>query len=208
MSATLNNKYAHILCVLRSISLACLAASVVACDFSSQSPVQIEFTEPPQISGPPNPNVPLVATVAIGKHAVRDVDLDTNTNVAAENPTAVPDDSLGLGKRIVKSLQGNSMFNLLTNFVIFAASIFYLLAVLAVIVLRIRRPEAERPYKTLGYPFVPLAFIAAYVWFLSQVYSSNPLESIMGLALIAIGIPAYFVFARNRKQDVNEEQTQ
>ncbi|MCH7729105.1 MAG: amino acid permease [Planctomycetes bacterium] len=136
----------------------------------------------------------LVAAVAIGKHAVRDVNLDTI--------------SWELGRRITESLQGKGMFNLLTNFVIFAASIFYLLAVLAVIVLRIRRPKAERPYKTLGYPFVPLAFIVAYVWFLTQVYLSNPLESIMGLGLIAIGIPAYFVFARIRKQNVNEEQTQ
>ena len=64
-------------------------------------------------------------------------------------------------------------FDLLTNCVIFGTSIFYALSVMAVIVLRIRRRDAERPYRTWGYPFVPLAFRSVYAWFLVQVYHSN-----------------------------------
>ena len=80
---------------------------------------------------------------------------------------------------------------MLTNFVIFSASIFYMLGVLAVIVLRFRRPDERRPYKTWGYPFVPAAFLVVYVWFMLQIYQSNPLESRSGLAFIALGVPVF-----------------
>jgi len=99
-----------------------------------------------------------------------------------------------LVRRVMTSLQDNSVFNLLTDFVIFAASIFYTLAVLAVIVLRIRRPDLERPYSTWGYPVVPILFIVVYVWFLAQIYIDKPLEARTGLVLILLGIPVYFAY--------------
>src|SRR6185295_11783956 len=63
-----------------------------------------------------------------------------------------------------------SVFELLTNFVIFAASIFNALGVLAVIQLRRTRPDLPRPYRTWGYPWVPIVFLGAYAWFLQAVY--------------------------------------
>jgi APA family basic amino acid/polyamine antiporter len=101
-----------------------------------------------------------------------------------------------LTRRVVLSLQQDSIFDLLTNFVIFSVSIFYLLAVLAVVILRIRRPDLERPYRTWGYPVVPVLFIAAYIWFLSQVYLGSPLESHTGLVIIALGLPVYFAYRK------------
>ena len=95
-------------------------------------------------------------------------------------------------RRIIQSLQDGSIFDLLTNFVIFSASIFYVLAVTAVVVLRWRQPESERPYRTWGYPITPILFLGVYCWFLDQVLRSNPLESYVGLAFIAIGVPFYF----------------
>ena len=99
-------------------------------------------------------------------------------------------------KRFVQSLHTNSVFDLLTSFVIFSSSLFYMLAVLAVIVLRFRFPQWERPYRTWGYPFVPLAFLAVYVWFMAQVYIGSPLVSRVGLFLIALGLPAYWIYQR------------
>ena len=122
----------------------------------------------------------LIVTVAIAKHFFREVN-------ASEL-------SWTLSERIVTSLQNDSMFELLTNFVIFTMSIFYMLTVLAVIVLRIRNPDMPRPYKTWGYPFVPIAFLVVYVWFLNQIYLSKPLESLTGLVLIGLGIPVFFAF--------------
>ena len=124
----------------------------------------------------------LVILAAAGKSAVLDMTVD---------PTRWP-----LMARIVTSLQQDSIFTLLTNFVIFSASIFYALTVLALLVLRYRRPEANRPYRTWGYPLTPLIFLCAYTWFLWQVYLHQPLESRIGLILIAAGIPCYWLFQR------------
>ena len=58
------------------------------------------------------------------------------------------DISWQLGREIVTSLQNDSTFTLLTNFVIFAFSVFLMLAVLALIVLRFRLPDLKRPTTT------------------------------------------------------------
>ncbi len=126
--------------------------------------------------------VSLIAAVALAKYAVGGADLST-----IEWP---------LLRRILQSLQDDSIFEVLTNFVIFSLSIFYLLAVLAVIVLRQRFPSWQRPYKTWGYPWVPLIFSAVYVWFLWQIYVTSPLESRVGLAFVALGVPVYFAYRK------------
>jgi APA family basic amino acid/polyamine antiporter len=100
----------------------------------------------------------------------------------------------GLWLRFGPGDQTKSVFDVLTNYVTFSASIFYMLAVLAVIVLRMRHPEWERPYRTWGYPFVPLAYLAFYAWFLYYVYVGQSFEARVGLALIAAGLPVYFAY--------------
>jgi APA family basic amino acid/polyamine antiporter len=99
-------------------------------------------------------------------------------------------------RKIVQTLKEESVFTLLTNFVIFASSIFYALCVLAVFVLRRRQAQRERPYRTWGYPWTPLAFLAFYAWFLYRVYCDQPFESYAGLVLIALGLPVFWAFAR------------
>lgn len=88
--------------------------------------------------------------------------------------------------------RNNTVFDMLTDFVVFGASIFYLLAVVAVFVLRRKHPEWARPYRTWGYPVVPALFILFYLWFLTQVYIGKPFESQAGIALILIGFPVYW----------------
>ena len=96
--------------------------------------------------------------------------------------------------KYVADLRDKNIFGLLTDYVTFSGSIFYMLAVLAVIVLRIKHPEWERPYRTLGYPITPLAYLAFYSWFLYYVYIGQPTESRIGLLLIVVGIPAYYAY--------------
>ena len=96
----------------------------------------------------------------------------------------------------VDGFQQTSIFEMLTNFVIFSASIFYMLSVLAVILLRRRHPEWERPYRTWGYPVVPVAYLAFYGWFLWQVFWGQPFEAVSGLGLIALGLPVYFAWRK------------
>jgi basic amino acid/polyamine antiporter, APA family len=102
-----------------------------------------------------------------------------------------------------------TIFNRLTDFVVFSASIFYMLAVLAVIVLRVRRPEWQRPYRTLGYPVIPLAYLAFYTWFLSQAYAGSRFSANVGLGLVALGLPAYFAWrawAARHPEDMSDGQ--
>ncbi len=124
----------------------------------------------------------LIAAVALGKHLVQGLAVDELQGKFAG--------------RVVASLQGDTIFDLLTNCVVFSASIFYMLSVLAVVVLRYRRPALRRRYRTWGYPLTPLVFVAVYAWFLMQVYASHPLESRAGLLFIALGVPVYWLCRR------------
>lgn len=98
----------------------------------------------------------------------------------------------GVLVKFVAGLEQKSVFDMLTDFVIFAASLFYVLGVVAVLVLRHKHPDWERPYRTWGYPVVPLLFSGFYAWFLTQVYQSKPFEAKAGLVLIGLGIPVYY----------------
>ncbi len=89
-----------------------------------------------------------------------------------------------------------SIFSILTDCIIFVSSIFYALSVGAVMVLRRKQPDRERPYRTLGYPFVPILYIIVYGWFLVYVFLGNPAESLIGLGIIALGIPVFYYWSR------------
>jgi APA family basic amino acid/polyamine antiporter len=65
-----------------------------------------------------------------------------------------------------------------------------------VIVLRRTRPDASRPYRTWGYPAVPLLFVLAAAALLVNTLVEKPLESLLGLILVALGIPAYLWWRR------------
>ena len=85
-------------------------------------------------------------------------------------------------------------FDQLTDYVIFASWIFYGLVTSSVFVLRRKMPEAERPYKTLGYPIIPLVFVCVALWLVINTLINRPVESVVGLVLIALGIPLYIYF--------------
>jgi APA family basic amino acid/polyamine antiporter len=78
------------------------------------------------------------------------------------------------------------------TYVVFAALLFHVACAGAVIVLRRRRPEIERPYRVFGYPWVPLLFILASILLVGNTLAEKPVESMMGLILLAVGVPAYF----------------
>jgi APA family basic amino acid/polyamine antiporter len=72
---------------------------------------------------------------------------------------------------------------------------FYALAVAAVFVLR-RRPASERPYRTWGYPVVPLVFLVAAVFLLGNYLVSRPGTFAVDIGLILLGIPAFYLWHR------------
>ena len=75
---------------------------------------------------------------------------------------------------------------------IFASWILYGMATAAVIVLRRKRPDLPRPYRTLGYPFVPLLFVLVAALLVISTLADSPKESLKGLFIVVAGIPFYY----------------
>jgi APA family basic amino acid/polyamine antiporter len=87
-------------------------------------------------------------------------------------------------------------FDQLTDMLVFAQFIFYALMVAGVIVLRYRMPDAPRPYKTIGYPVVPILYVLFCSGLIINTLIERPREAGLGLFLIALGAPFYFLFQR------------
>lgn len=87
----------------------------------------------------------------------------------------------------------------LLDYVVFAVLIFYILTVGGVILLRINKPNMERPYKTFGYPFVPIIYIvlALTVCIILLIY--KPSFTWPGLMIVLAGIPVYYLIHNANK---------
>jgi len=110
--------------------------------------------------------------------------------------TAVPVAAIA-GQAVWASvLAVSGTFDQLTNYVVFAGWIFYALTTSAVFVLRRKLPDAARPYRTTGYPYVPAIFIVVALALLWNTLSAARLESLAGLGLIALGLPVYYFLKR------------
>lgn len=92
-------------------------------------------------------------------------------------------------------------FDQLTTLVVFALWIFYVLTTVSVFILRRKMPDIPRPYRTFGYPVVPLLFIIVTVWLFINTLLTNPVESAFGLLLILLGLPFYFFFRHGSRQE-------
>jgi APA family basic amino acid/polyamine antiporter len=82
-------------------------------------------------------------------------------------------------------------FQALFTYVVFGQWIFFGLTVGAVIVLRKKRPDLPRPYKTLGYPVTPVIFILAALYISVSSLVNQFKETVFGLGIILLGVPAY-----------------
>ncbi|HEY0172915.1 MAG TPA: amino acid permease [Pyrinomonadaceae bacterium] len=89
-------------------------------------------------------------------------------------------------------------FDKLTDYVVFGSYIFYGLVTASIFVFRRRMPHAERPYKAWGYPVVPILFLLVTGYLLVNTFWAAPTEAIMGLLLIGLGFPVYYLFFRGR----------
>jgi APA family basic amino acid/polyamine antiporter len=92
----------------------------------------------------------------------------------------------------------------LFNLVIFASWILYGMTAAAVIVLRLKRPELARPYRTWGYPVVPILFVAGALVLLLSTAIDRPRESLMGIGLILLGLPFYSYWRKTAQKITGE----
>ncbi len=102
-----------------------------------------------------------------------------------------------------KRLNQTPLYDLLYTYVIFGANLFYMLAISSVFVLRVRRPELPRPYRTVGYPVTPLLYVAGGTVLLGSMLldHASRVQSLVGIGIILLGVPAYWIFRRANRGD-------
>ncbi len=86
----------------------------------------------------------------------------------------------------------------LLNYVIFAALIFYALTTIGLFRLRKLQPEAERPYRVVGYPVLPALYIilASAIAVILLIADTTRAQSISGLVIVLLGVPVYFIWRK------------
>ena len=87
-------------------------------------------------------------------------------------------------------------YSQLLDYVIFAAVLFYFLTAIALFRLRHLKPEVERPYRTVGYPWMPALYVLLTGAVMVDLLFMKPLYTWPGLLIVVLGIPVYFVWKR------------
>jgi basic amino acid/polyamine antiporter, APA family len=94
-------------------------------------------------------------------------------------------------------LAATGRFEQLLTYVVFVGWIFYALGALAIFVYRKREPDLPRPFRTPGYPVTPILFVLSAAAIVINTVITQPLNVIFAIALMALGVPAYYMW-RNR----------
>ena len=87
-------------------------------------------------------------------------------------------------------------FEQLLTYVVFMSWLWFALAALAIFAYRRREPDAPRPFRTPGYPVTPVLFVLAAMVIVLNTIVAQPVQSLIGLGLALVGIPAYFWWRR------------
>jgi basic amino acid/polyamine antiporter, APA family len=98
-------------------------------------------------------------------------------------------------------------YDTLTDSAIFALTLFYAFVAGSVFIFRRRIPDAARPYRTWGYPVVPIVFLVVTTWLILTTIWNTPKQSAIGLGLVLIGLPVYLIWSRrDRVRDVDDRK--
>ncbi|MFI5220331.1 MAG: APC family permease [Bacteroidia bacterium] len=83
----------------------------------------------------------------------------------------------------------------------FASMLFYILTIAGIFILRKKEPDAERPYKAFGYPFIPALYILVATAICIDLLIYDTRNTGFGLLIVLLGIPVYFIVKKNVKAD-------
>jgi len=87
-----------------------------------------------------------------------------------------------------------NLYSDLLDYVMSAALLFYILTIAGLFRLRRTRPDAERPYRAFGYPFVPAFYLAGAATIVGVLFVYRPMTTWPGLAIVLLGVPVYFAW--------------
>jgi APA family basic amino acid/polyamine antiporter len=88
----------------------------------------------------------------------------------------------------------------LLDYVIFAVLLFFALTILAIFILRIKRPDIPRPYKAFGYPYIPALYILVTVTIMVILLIYKPNYTFLGLLIVLLGVPVYYIWKKIEKK--------
>jgi APA family basic amino acid/polyamine antiporter len=89
-----------------------------------------------------------------------------------------------------------NVYNDLLDYVVFSVLLFYVLTIAGIFVLRKKRPDAERPYRAFGYPFIPLLYIVAALAIMFVLLLYRTQTAWPGLVIVFLGVPVYWFWSR------------
>ena len=87
-----------------------------------------------------------------------------------------------------------NLYSDLLDYVVFAALLFYVLTIIGIFVLRAKRPNAERPYRAFGYPFIPILYVLVSVAIMLVLLLYQTQTAGTGLVIVLIGLPVYWLW--------------
>ncbi|HEY6370794.1 MAG TPA: amino acid permease [Candidatus Sulfotelmatobacter sp.] len=96
-------------------------------------------------------------------------------------------------------------YNDLLNYVIFAVLVFYVLTIVGLFVLRRTRPDANRPYRAVGYPILPIIYIVMALFIDVVLLRYKPEFTWPGLIVVLLGIPVYYAWSRGSRRGNTSE---
>jgi basic amino acid/polyamine antiporter, APA family len=87
-------------------------------------------------------------------------------------------------------------YNQLLDYIICVELVFYILTIASLFVLRVKRPDAERPYRAIGYPVLPAIYIAMAAWICIVLLRYKPQYTWPGILIVLLGMPVFAVWSR------------
>ncbi|MGG7662396.1 APC family permease [Dyadobacter sp. BHUBP1] len=121
------------------------------------------------------------------------------------NKNAVPEIGLWLQCVIASLWALSGKYGNLLDMISFVVVVFYMLTIIGIFILRKKRPDAPRPYKAFGYPFLPVIYIIMGVAFCVLLIVYKPEYTWPGLIIVLLGIPVYYMVARKEVAAVEQD---
>lgn len=113
---------------------------------------------------------------------------------ASLNKHAVPEFGLWLQCLVASALCLSGRYGDLLDMISFVVVIFYVLTIIGIYILRAKRPDAERPYKAFGYPFLPAVYIVMGICFCTLLIIYKPNFTWPGLIVVLTGVPVFYMW--------------
>jgi len=120
------------------------------------------------------------------------------------NKNAVPEFGLWIQCLVASILCLSGKYGDLLDMISFVVVIFYVLTIVGIYILRVKRPDAERPYKAFGYPVLPAIYIIMGLTFCGLLLKYKPEYTWPGFIIVLIGVPIYYIANRNNKNEDTE----